>query len=68
MDVTSIDEVITDKEDRINENEVIAEFTENETKQYHSKYISKYDMSFDPPIALRNDTKSCTKHSIHNYC
>ena len=39
------------KEDRIDENEVIAKFIENETKQDHPRNISKYDPSLDLPIA-----------------
>ncbi|TYK26681.1 Cysteine-rich RLK (receptor-like protein kinase) 8 [Cucumis melo var. makuwa] len=56
-----------DREDRVDENEVVAESIENETKQDHQGNISKHDPSLDLPIALRNGTKSCTKHSISNY-
>ena len=54
----SIDEAIIDREDRIIENEVVAEHTENS---------SRYDSSLDLPIARRKGTRSCTKHSICNY-
>ena len=63
----SIDEVIIDKEDRIVENEVVAEHTENETKSDHSGNKSKYDPSLDLPIVLTKGTRSCAKHSIFNY-
>ena len=54
----SIEEAVIDREDIIIENEVVAEHTENS---------SRYDSSFDLPIALRKGTRSCTKHSICNY-
>ncbi|KAA0025133.1 putative mitochondrial protein [Cucumis melo var. makuwa] len=46
----NVDEVITDKENRVDENEVVAESTENRTKQDHPGNISKYDPSLDLPI------------------
>ncbi|KAA0063757.1 reverse transcriptase [Cucumis melo var. makuwa] len=49
----SVDEVITDRYVKIDENEVVAESTENKTKQDHSGNINKYDPSLDLPIALR---------------
>ncbi|KAL4034485.1 hypothetical protein IC575_003132 [Cucumis melo] len=63
----SINEVIIDREDRIDENEVVTEHNENETKSNHSGNTSKHDPSLDLPIALRKGTRSCTKHSISNY-
>ena len=63
----SIDEAIVDREDRIIENEVVAENTENETKSNHYGNSSRYDPSLDLLIALRKGTRSCTKHSICNY-
>ena len=63
----AVDEAITDREDTIDENEVIAESTHNETKQDHLENIRKYDSSIDLPIVLRKGTRSCTKHSISNY-
>ncbi|KAA0054994.1 putative mitochondrial protein [Cucumis melo var. makuwa] len=57
----SIDEVIIDKEDRIVENEVVAEHTENETKSDHSGNKSKYDPSLDLPIVL---TKECPEWKV----
>ncbi|TYK10098.1 reverse transcriptase [Cucumis melo var. makuwa] len=63
----SVDEIITDKEDKIDRNKVITEFTENKTKQDHPRNISKYDPFLDLPIALKKGPRSCTKHSISNY-
>ena len=67
VEQTSIDGVIIDKEDKIDENEVVAEHTESETKSDHSRNTNKYDPSLDLPIALSKGTRSCTKHSISNY-
>ena len=64
----SIDKVIINKEDKIDENEVVAKHTKNETKSNHSGNPSNlYNPSLDLPIALRKTTRSCTKHSISNY-
>ena len=63
----SVDEVITDREIRVDENEVFAESTEKKTKQNHSRNISKYDPSLNLPIALWKGTRFCTKHSISDY-
>ena len=63
----SVDEVIADREDKIEENKVVAEFIENETKLDHPGYISKCVPPLDFPIALRKGIRSCTKHSISNY-
>ncbi|TYK14441.1 TMV resistance protein N [Cucumis melo var. makuwa] len=52
------DRVIIDTEDRIDENEVAAKHTENETKSNNSRNTSKYDPSLDLPITLRKDV-SC---------
>ncbi|TYK08587.1 ATP-dependent zinc metalloprotease FTSH 12 [Cucumis melo var. makuwa] len=52
VEQTSIDGVIIDKEDKIDENEVVAEHTESETKSDHSRNTNKYDPSLDLPIAL----------------
>ena len=63
----SIDGVIVDRENKISENEVVVEHTENEIKSNYSENISRYDPSLDLPTALRKSTTSCTKHSISNY-
>ena len=63
----SIDGVIIDGEDKIDENEIVAEHTENKTKSNHYGNTSKYDPSLNLPIALRKGTRSCTKHSISNF-
>ncbi|KAA0061129.1 reverse transcriptase [Cucumis melo var. makuwa] len=47
----SIDGVIV----RIDENEVVAKHTENETKSNNSRNTSKYDPSLDLPIAQRKE-------------
>ena len=39
----SVDEVITNKVDMIDENNVVAEYTENETNQDYLENICKYD-------------------------
>ena len=63
----NIDGVVIDREDRINENKVVTEQIENETKSNHSGNTSKYDPFLDLPIALRKGSRSCTKHSVSNY-
>ena len=40
----SVDVIITDREGKVDENEVIAESTENKTKQDHPGNISKYNL------------------------
>ena len=57
----SINGVITGREDRIDENKVVAKHTENETKLNHFENTSKCDPSLDLSIALRKGTRSCTK-------
>ncbi|KAA0041353.1 Beta-galactosidase [Cucumis melo var. makuwa] len=49
----SINGVITGREDRIDENKVVAKHTENETKLNHFENTSKCDPSLDLSIALR---------------
>ena len=63
----SINGIILDGEGRIDENEVVVDHTENETKSNYFENTIKYDPSRDLPIALRKGTRSCTKHSISNY-
>ena len=63
----NVDEVITDREDRVDENEVVSKSIENKTKQDHLRSISKYDHFLDLPISLRKGTGSCIKYSIFNY-
>ena len=63
----SVNEVIIDREVRVDKNKVIEKSTKNETKQDRSENISKYDPSLDLPIALRKGTRSCTNTSISNY-
>ena len=41
----SVDEVVTNKEDRTDENEDIAQYTKNKTKQDHQRNINEYDPS-----------------------
>ena len=55
----SIGGVIIDREDKIDENEIVAEHTENETKSNHSENTSEYDPSLDLPMASRKGTRSC---------
>ena len=54
-------------DDRIDENEVVGELTENKTKLNHSRNTSKYDTSLDLSIALRKGRWSCTKYSMSKY-
>ena len=63
----SIDGVIIDREDKIDENEVVAEHIENKTKSDHSGNTNKYDPYLDLLISLRKGTRLCTKHFIYNY-
>ncbi|KAA0056270.1 reverse transcriptase [Cucumis melo var. makuwa] len=49
------------------ETKVKAETSNNETEQGHTRNLDEYDPSLDISIALRKDTKSCTKHPICNY-
>ncbi|KAA0033105.1 reverse transcriptase [Cucumis melo var. makuwa] len=49
------------------ETEVRTETRNNEAEQGHIGKLDKHDPSLDLPIALRKDTKSCTKHFISNY-
>ena len=63
----SVNEVVIDREGKIDKNKVITEFTKNKTKQDHPGNMSKYDPSLDLPIALRKGIRFCTKHSISNY-
>ncbi|KAA0056514.1 reverse transcriptase [Cucumis melo var. makuwa] len=63
----SIDGIIIDRVDKIDENEVVAKHTGNETKSNHFGNTSKHDPSLDLSIAPRQSTRSCTKHSISNY-
>ena len=53
--------------DSVDKIEVKAETVGNEMEQDHSGNLSKYDPSLDIPIALKKDTRSCTKHLICNY-
>ncbi|KAA0065527.1 putative mitochondrial protein [Cucumis melo var. makuwa] len=52
-----MDGVIIDREDMIDENEVVAEHSKNETKSSHSGDTSKYDPSLDLLIALRKGAR-----------
>ncbi|TYK24463.1 Cysteine-rich RLK (RECEPTOR-like protein kinase) 8 [Cucumis melo var. makuwa] len=47
--------------------EVRTEISNNEAEQGHTGKLDEYDPSLDIPIALRNGTRSHTKHPICNY-
>ncbi|TYK29291.1 putative mitochondrial protein [Cucumis melo var. makuwa] len=53
-----MDGVIIDREDMIDENEVVAEHSKNETKSSHCGDTSKYDPSLDLLIALRKGARN----------
>ena len=44
-----------------------AETSSSEVKEGHTGKLDEYDPSLDILIALRKDTRSCTKHPICNY-
>ncbi|KAA0025434.1 putative mitochondrial protein [Cucumis melo var. makuwa] len=52
-----------DREDRIDENEVVVEHTENETKLNNYENTRKYDPSLDLPIALKKEMKALEKNN-----
>ncbi|TYK23055.1 uncharacterized protein E5676_scaffold142G00210 [Cucumis melo var. makuwa] len=57
------DGVVIDREDMIDENEVVFKHTENETKSDHLGNTNKYDLSF----ALRKGTRSYAKCHNRNF-
>ncbi|KAL0538497.1 hypothetical protein IC582_027518 [Cucumis melo] len=55
------------EKDHDDEIEVRTEISNNEAEQGHTGKLDEYDPSLDIPIALRNGTRSHTKHPICNY-
>ena len=51
----------------VDEIEVMVEMIGDEAKWDHLGNLDKYDPSIDIFIALREGTRSCTKHFICNY-
>ena len=51
----------------VDEIEVMANMVGDEAKLDHLGNLDEYDPFLDISIALREGTRSCTKHSICNY-
>ncbi|KAL0557270.1 hypothetical protein IC582_005796 [Cucumis melo] len=56
-----------EEKNRGDETKVRIETSNDEAEQGHTRKLDEYDPSLDIPIALRKDTRSCTKHLICNY-
>ena len=65
FDVVVLENV--EENNNCDETEIKAGTSNNEAEQGHTGKLNQYDPSLDISIALRKDTKSCTKHPICNY-
>ena len=59
--------VLESVEEKNSGDEIETETGSNKAEQGHTGKLDEYDPSLNIPIALRKDTRSCTKHPICNY-